>query len=87
MTLSIFEHQDTGAEWSICKLSKHQKTGGDDIQIERTRMEFHSMPVSDYRYLEKCSRVCSKKTESRRRGTSIQLENHVFIWDYLCRQR
>ena len=38
---------------SASSLSTRKLVRGDDCQIERTRLEFHNMELSDHRYSEK----------------------------------
>ena len=56
---------------------------GDDIQIGRTRLEFHNMQVSDYRYLEKVFNNLRQKVELAEEAPVIGVEalkTNVLIW-------
>ena len=51
----LMQSREPASSASIRKLVR-----GDDTQIERTRLEIHSMQISDHRYLEKSSKTCGK---------------------------
>ena len=51
---------------------------GDEDQIERRRLEYHNLQISDHRYLEKSIQGPAAKVESRRRGTSTRLESPMY---------
>ena len=56
---------------------------GEDIQIGRSKMEFHSMQVSDHRYLVKVFRNLRKKLNIAEEEPVIGIEalkNNVWIW-------
>ena len=55
---------------------------GEDIQIERSKMKFHNMQISDHRYIESLQEL-AEKVEFRRRCTIIGIEalkTNVLIW-------
>ena len=53
---------------------------GDDSQIEKTRLEFHNMQVSDKRYLEKVFRNQRQKLNLAEEAPVLHLKTDVLIW-------
>ena len=70
---SIFEQVRSGESESSASTRKQVRC--DDRQIERTRLKFHNIQISDHRYLEESLQEPAAKVASRRRGTSTRLED------------
>ena len=57
--------------------------GGGDIQIGRSKMEFHSMQISDHQYLERVFKNLRKKLNLAEDAPVIGIEalkTNVLIW-------
>ena len=58
---------------------------GDDIQIERTRLELHNMQISDHRYLEKVFKKLRKKLKIAEEAPVLGIEalkTNDLIWGF-----
>ena len=52
---------------------------GDDIKIERTRLEFHNLQISDHRYLEKVLKNLRQKLNLPEEAPVLDLKTNVLI--------
>ena len=65
---------------SASSASTRKLERGDDTQIERRRLEFHDMQVSDHRYLDKVFKNLQQKLNLAEEARVLELKTSVLIW-------
>ena len=69
------ELDQSSVSWSARKLVR-----GDDNQIEKTRLKFHIVQISDHRYLEKVFKNQRQKFILAEVAPVLDLKTNVLIW-------
>ena len=64
-----------------CAGSTRKLVRGEDNQIERTRLEFHKMQMSDHRDLEKVFKSLRQKLNLAEESQVLELKINVLIWE------